>query len=100
VLYYPATSWIPDINALVGRINVPVLLLAAEKDSYRNCCPIERARQIEQAAKGRGLAFEMVVYPQADHAFDLPGPQHRAADTDDAWQRTSAMLARLHPVKP
>lgn len=100
VLYYPATSWIADIPALVSRVNVPALLLAAEKDSYRNCCPIERARQIEQAAKGRGLAFELVVYPQAEHAFDLPGPQLRAGDTDDAWQRTLAMLARLQPVKP
>lgn len=98
VAWYPATAWITNLDTLVGRYNVPLLLLAAEKDSYKNCCPIERARQIEQLAKARGLAIELVVYPQAEHGFDLPGTLFRAADTEDAWQRTVAMLARLQPL--
>lgn len=98
VAVYPATAWISNVDGLVGRFNVPLLLMAAEKDTYKNCCPIDRARQIVQVAQGRSLPVELVVYPEAEHAFDLPGPLFRAADAEDAWQRTLAHLDRLHPL--
>lgn len=98
VAWYPATAWITQLDALVGRFNVPLLLMAAEKDTYKNCCPIDRARQLDQAAQARSLPIELVVYPEADHAFDLQGPTFRSADTEDAWQRTRAHLDRLHPL--
>ncbi|MBN8453215.1 MAG: dienelactone hydrolase family protein [Candidatus Accumulibacter sp.] len=41
----------------------------------------------------------MVVYPHADHAFNLDGRTYRADDAADAWRRTVDMLARHHPVR-
>ena len=100
ITYYPTTAWIPNIDALAGRISVPLLLLAAEKDTYKDCCPIDRARQIKQAADARGKTVELVTYPDADHGFDLPGGAFRRSDSEDAWKRSTEMLARLHPVQP
>ena len=71
VAYYPATSWSKNIGGLAARIRVPVLLLAAERDRYNNCCLIESMRELETAAKARQAPFELVVYPSADHGFKL-----------------------------
>lgn len=98
VAYYPATSWIPDVPALAGRIKVPLLVYAAEKDSYKNCCPLDRARQLEEAARQKGAGMELVVCPDAEHGFDLPGRHYRQDLVDETWRRTQEMLARLHPV--
>lgn len=100
VTVYPATAWIANIDALVGKFNVPLLLMAAEKDTYKDCCPIERAHQIQKSAQAQGKLVELVTYPDADHGFDLPGGNFRRGDTEDAWKRTTDMLARLHPVTP
>src|SRR5580692_12983841 len=46
VVMYPLTSVYKDIPAVVGRIKVPVLMFAGEKDTLKNCCLIETARSI------------------------------------------------------
>lgn len=99
VAYYPAVSWAKNIGAVAARIQIPILVLAAERDRYNNCCLIESIRELEAAAKAKLLPLELVVYPNADHGFNLDGRTYRAADTDDAWRRTTEMLARHHPVK-
>lgn len=99
VAYYPATSWSKNIGGLAARIQVPVLLLAAERDRYNNCCLIESMRELETAAKARQAPFELVVYPNADHGFNLDGRTYRGDDTADAWRRTTEMLARHHSPK-
>jgi len=98
VLLYPATSWIRNPSSLVAGIRIPLLVLTGERDRYNNCCVIERMREIETLAKARELPFELVVYPEADHGFNLAGRQFRADDAEDAWRRAVEMLTRWHPL--
>jgi carboxymethylenebutenolidase len=99
VAYYPAVSWSKNIPELANRIKMPLLVLAAEQDSYNNCCLIATIRELETAAKAKQLPLELVVYPHADHGFNHAGRNYRGNDTADAWRRTSEMLAKHHPAK-
>jgi len=99
VVHYPATSWARNLAGVVGRLQMPLLVLAAERDRYNNCCLIEHMREMEAAAKARGLPLELIVYPNADHGFNLTGPTYRTDDTADAWRRATEMLAKHHPLK-
>lgn len=106
VAYYPATkAWANKIDSLVSHFRVPVLLLAAQRDRHKGCCVIETAQAIDIAAKAKGLRFELVVYPEADHGFNLPigasgEPMgaYREDDARDAWRRTVEMLKLYHPL--
>lgn len=99
VAYYPAISWAPNMGWLAGRISVPVLVLAGEKDRQNDCCLIESMRSLEAAAKARKLPFELVTYPEAEHALNSVNTgQYRPADANDAWRRTTAMLFERHPI--
>ena len=93
---YPFTAWIQNVDGLVGRMQVPLTVLAAGADTYNNCCMIDKAREIEKAAKAKGAAFEMTVYDNAEHGFDLTGRNYRHDYTRDTWKRTEAWLARAH----
>lgn len=99
VVHYPATSWARNLAGVVGRIQIPILVLAAERDRYNNCCLIEHMREMESAAKAKQIPLELVVYPDADHGFNLNGRQYRAGDSADAWRRTMEMLAKHHSAK-
>lgn len=106
VAYYPFTSFKAGPATLVKNFRVPVLLLAAEQDRYNNCCLIESAQAIAAAAKDAGLSFELVVYPKANHGFNLqtgaagePTKVYRADDSADAWRRTVDMLGRHQALK-
>jgi dienelactone hydrolase len=106
VAYYPFTSFRAGPASLVKNFRVPVLLLAAELDRYNNCCLIESAQAIAATAKDDGLPFELVVYPQANHGFNLqtgaagePVKAYRADDSADAWRRTVEMLRQHQPLK-
>jgi dienelactone hydrolase len=106
IAYYPYTrTWANKIDSLVKRIQVPVLVLAAQRDRYKDCCVIETARDMEAAAKARGTRFELVVYPEATHGFNLktgargePAGAYRREDDRDAWRRTVDMLKLYHPL--
>ena len=57
---------------------------------------------MEAVAKKRGGApFELVVYPNAGHGFNLTDYEkvYRAEDSDDAWQRTKKMLSQYQPLR-
>lgn len=99
VVHYPAVNWVKSIAGVAGRIRIPILVLAAERDRYENCCLIETIRELESAAKQRQVPLELVVYPDAYHGFNLDGRTFRADDTADAWRRATEMLAKHHPVK-
>ncbi len=94
VVMYPLTRLFKDhIPAVVGRIKVPVLMLAGEADSYRDCCLIETARAIGAAAEAAHAPLELVTYPGAGHDFIDEGNRNYDAKTAaDAWQRTEAKL--------
>jgi len=101
VAYYPSiTVFGPDMAPLASRLTVPVLVLAGERDRYFNCCLIETMRDLEAAARARQAQLELVVYPQADHGFNLNVPTFRADDADDAWRRATAFLESYTKVAP
>jgi len=49
---------------------------------------------MEALAKAEQAPFELVVYPEAGHAFNLPGRTFRDGDSADAWRRATEMLAK------
>ena len=80
--------------------------MAAQRDRYQDCCVIETARAMETAAKASGAQFELVVYPEATHGFNLeigahgePAGAYRRDDDRDAWRRTVEMLKLHHPLR-
>lgn len=98
VAYYPSTTRAGDPEAFLSRppVGVPTLMLAGVKDTYMNCCTIERARAIAAAAAlpGVGAPISLVEYPQADHGFVLPAypPVYRPVDEADAFARAVGHL--------
>ncbi|MDR3629162.1 MAG: dienelactone hydrolase family protein [Desulfocapsaceae bacterium] len=106
VAYYPYTrTWANRINVLVDHFQVPILVMAGGLDRYKDCCVLETAQALEMAAKARKMPFELVVYPNANHGFNLetgangePIGAYRADDSSDAWSRTLEMLKRYQPL--
>jgi dienelactone hydrolase len=106
VAYYPYTrTWVDKVGFFVKRFRVPVLVMAAQRDRYQNCCLVETAQAMEAAAKEAGVKFELVVYPEADHGFNLesgargePMRAYRRDDDRDAWRRTLEMLQQYQPL--
>lgn len=107
VAYYPFTrEWTDKVSWFSKRFRVPVLLLVAQRDRYQQCCTVETAQAIEAAAKANGARIELVVYPDADHGFNLqtgargePAGAYRAEDDRDAWRRTAEMLKQYQPLR-
>jgi dienelactone hydrolase len=106
IAYYPYTrTWSNNIGSLVKRFKVPVLVMAGQQDRYMNCCVIDSMRAMEIAAKEYSARFELVVYPEATHGFNLeigargePAGAYRRDDDRDAWRRTVEMLKQYHPL--
>ena len=101
VLFYPALTRVgADLTPLSAAMQAPTLVFAGGKDNYRGCCTIETMKAFEAAPKS--VPFQLVVYPEANHAFNLrmvPPPfEYRQADADDAWKRTLEFLTRYQPV--
>ena len=94
VVMYPLTRLFKDhIPGLVARFQVPILMLAGESDSYKDCCLIETARAIGAAAQAAHAPLELVTYPGANHDFIYEDSRNYDAKTaGDAWQRTEAKL--------
>jgi len=95
VAYYPRTNNVADMRSFTAQFKVPILVLAGEKDTYKNCCLIESMRAMEAEAKKRGASFQLVVYPDGNHAFE----KYDVRMARDAWQRTTKMLSQYHPMR-
>lgn len=56
--------------------------------------PPESVRAFEQALKKDGKQVDVKIYDDAGHAFENPNNKdgYKAADAQDAWQRTTAFL--------
>jgi dienelactone hydrolase len=90
--WYPLTSEFKNPAVFAGRIKVPVVMFAGTADEYKFCCMIDKARQIESAAKAAHAPFELTVYPGVGHGFSLSGTEYNAPATDDAFAKTAAAL--------
>jgi dienelactone hydrolase len=94
VAMYPLTSFIKDPADFVGKIKVPVLMLAGTSDTYHNCCVIETARALAEAAKANPDAAPLFVlheYAGADHGFNM-NTSHQRAVLSDSRDRAIAQL--------
>ena len=89
VIYYGHLETDP---AKLAAIKHPVLgLFGAEDQSI----PVASVRAFESALKKQGTPVEIKVYEGAGHAFANPsGGTYRPDAAKDAWQRTTAFLAR------
>lgn len=95
VAHYPLTSFISDPAAFVAKIKVPTLILAGTADTYKNCCLIETARKLDEAAKA-GLTpnpLEVFEYPGVEHGYSSNNSR-RQDIASDALRRTVAYLRK------
>jgi carboxymethylenebutenolidase len=74
------------------KIHAPILGIFGGQDRG---IPVEDVKKFEAALKGMGKKVEIVIYPDAGHAFENPNNKtgYRADDASDAWQRTVKFLA-------
>jgi carboxymethylenebutenolidase len=73
------------------KLEAPLLLIYGANDQG---VPAESGRALETKLKALGKEVEVVVYPNADHAFfndTRPAVHHPEAATD-AWRRTLALF--------
>jgi dienelactone hydrolase len=95
VVYYPATQHITNPDNFVSKIKVPTLMFAGGRDTYKNCCLIEMARKLADAAKkseGK-VMLEVFEYPNAEHGFTVKSSKAWSpTDAADAFRRTLSHL--------
>jgi len=94
VVMYPLTSFIQHPDDFVGKIQVPVLMLAGTADTYKSCCTIEAARALADAAKRNpdvAPLFVLHEYEGADHGFNM-NTSHQRALVADSRDRAIAQL--------
>jgi dienelactone hydrolase len=94
VAWYPGTVRIRPA-AMVSRMRVPTVMLAGEADRFRNCCLIEKAREIGRAAQAAGAPLRLTTYPSVGHNFVLGARGYDPSPYADAFRRTASAL-RAH----
>lgn len=76
----------------IAKIHAAVLGIFGAQDRG---IPVEDVKKFEQALKQQGKKVEIVIYPDAGHAFQNPNNKtgYRPDDAADAWKRTINFLA-------
>ena len=76
----------------IQKINAAVLGLFGGQDRG---ITVDDVKKFEQMLKQQGKKVEIVIYPDAGHAFENPNNTagYRADDAADAWKRTVNFLA-------
>jgi carboxymethylenebutenolidase len=74
------------------KINASILGIFGGQDRG---IPVEDVKKFEQTMKQLGKKVEIVIYPNAGHAFENPSNKagYRPDDAADAWKRTVKFLA-------
>ncbi len=62
-----------SLQSCVLHVAAALMAAAIMAFTLQNCCLIDHMRIMETAAKESGAAFELVVYPQAEHHFNVTG---------------------------
>jgi carboxymethylenebutenolidase len=74
------------------QLSAPILLIYGEKDQG---VPAEHGRKLEAKLAKLGKNAELVIYPDADHAFfNDTRPNHKPDAAADAWRRTLELFRR------
>ena len=101
VLFYPALTFVgAELRPMAAAMQVPTLVFAGGADRFNDCCLLETMRALESAPKA--VPFELMVYPEAGHGFNLHATAPlvlRQQDADDAWTRMLTFLDRYQPVR-
>jgi carboxymethylenebutenolidase len=73
------------------KINAPILGIFAGKDRG---IPVEDVKKFQQSMQQFGKKIEIVIYPDAGHAFENPNNKegYRAQDAQDAWKHITEFL--------
>ena len=79
-------------SASLKKINASILGIFGGQDRG---IPVDDVKKFEQALKQQGNRIEIVIYPDAGHAFENPNNKtgYRADDAADAWKHTTTFLA-------
>jgi carboxymethylenebutenolidase len=77
--------------AELKKINAAILGIFGGKDRG---IPVDDVRKFEAQLKQLGKKAEIVVYPEAGHAFENPNNKqgYRPDDAADAWKKTVVFL--------
>lgn len=87
VIFYGFVDTDPEA---LEPLEAPVLAFFGGQDRG---IPLDTVRAFEQALIGLGKQVEVVVYPEAGHAFANPsGRNWEPVAADDSWERTIAFL--------
>jgi carboxymethylenebutenolidase len=80
-------------RSTLEKIHAPILGLFGAQDRG---IPVDSVRAFEKQMAALGRTADIVVYPDAGHAFENPNNKagYRAADAKDAWDKTVAFLAK------
>ena len=75
------------------KINAAVLGIFGGQDRG---IPVDDVKKFEQTLKQQGKKVEIVIYPDAGHAFENPNNKtgYRAEDAADAWKHTTEFPGR------
>jgi carboxymethylenebutenolidase len=74
------------------KLQAPILLIYGEKDKG---VPAESGRALHEKLEKLGKTSELVVYPDADHAFfNDVRPNYKPDAAADAWRRTLDLFRR------
>ena len=100
VVGYPYTAWIKDPADFIAKTKVPVQMFAGTADTYKDCCMIEMARKLADAAKGSSPPMlTLREYDGVGHGFNLPTAARKdIAAGQDAMERTIAQLKQALPA--
>lgn len=100
IVGYPLTSYIKDPADFVAKIKVPVTVYAGTTDTYKDCCLIDKARQLAEIAKPASPPMlTLHEYNGVGHGFNLPNAARAdIAAGQDAMERTIAQLKQTLPV--
>jgi carboxymethylenebutenolidase len=78
--------------ASVEKIGASILGIFGAQDRG---IPVDDVKKFESLVKEKGKKIEIVIYPDAGHAFENPNNKagYRADDAADAWKRTVDFLS-------
>ena len=73
------------------KINAPILGIFGGKDRG---IPVEDVKKFQQTMQQLGKKIDIVIYPDAGHAFENPNNKegYRAQDAQDAWKHITEFL--------
>jgi carboxymethylenebutenolidase len=87
----PGRDGSPGPTQRAAELAAPILALMGGDDPG---IPVAEAEAFDEALDEAGVDHEVVVYPGAPHSFFDRKFEEFAADSEDAWNRVLAFLAR------